>query len=78
MEMVLPLMQLAPGQRAEVSQLMGLPDLVHRLEELGLRTGAIVEMLQPGTPCIIRLEGSKLCVRGNEAFSVLVRPGDES
>ncbi|MFO0904392.1 MAG: FeoA family protein [Pirellulales bacterium] len=78
MHMLLPLMQLAPGQRGEVSQLMGLPDQVHRLEELGLRTGATVEMLQPGSPCIVRIEGSKLCFRGNEAFSVLVRAGDAS
>jgi ferrous iron transport protein A len=78
MDFVLPLVQLLPGQTAQVCQLMGLPDQVHRLEELGLRTGTRVEMVQAGSPCIIRLEGSKLCFRENEAFSVLVRAGEES
>lgn len=78
MDLLLPLVQLEPGQRAQISQLMGLPDQVHRLEELGLRAGSTVEMVQPGSPCIIRLDGSKLCFRENEAFSVLVRAGDVS
>ena len=74
MEM-LPLNELEAGQSAEILQLVGRPDDVHRLEELGLRRGAWIEMVQPGIPCIIRLAGSKLCFRENEAFSVLVRAG---
>jgi Fe2+ transport system protein FeoA len=70
---LLPLFQLEPGQRARIRQLMGMPDQVHRLEELGLRAGSTVEMVQPGSPCIVRLDGGKLCFRGTEAFSVLVR-----
>ncbi|MFM7070470.1 MAG: ferrous iron transport protein A, partial [Planctomycetota bacterium] len=42
---LLPLFQLEPGQRARIRQLMGLPDQVHRLEELGLRAGSTVEMV---------------------------------
>jgi hypothetical protein len=34
----------------------------------------MIEMLQPGRPCIIRLDGQRLCVRDDEMFSVLVRP----
>lgn len=74
---LMPLFQLEPGQRARIRQLMGMPDQVHRLEELGLRAGSTVEMVQPGSPCIVRLDGGKLCFRGNEAFSVLVQAGDE-
>ncbi|MFO0871617.1 MAG: FeoA family protein [Pirellulales bacterium] len=78
MDYLLPLVQLEPGQRAQVTQLMGMPDQVHRLEELGLRAGSTVEMVQSGSPCIIRLDGTKLCFRESEAFSVLVKSGDGS
>jgi Fe2+ transport system protein FeoA len=44
------------------------------LHELGLRRGAEVEMIQPGSPCIVRLEGHRLCLRGDELLNVLVRP----
>ena len=70
----MPLNFLEPGQTAHISQLVGPPDEVHRLEELGLRAGTKVEMVQAGQPCIIRLAGSKLCFRGDEAFAVLVTP----
>jgi Fe2+ transport system protein FeoA len=73
---LLPLHLLRPGSRALIGQLVGGPDEVHRLEELGMRVGAQVEMVQSGSPCIIRLGGSKLCFRDNEAFHVLVQTGD--
>lgn len=72
---LLPLTLLSPGQLATVGQLVGRPDEVHRLEELGLREGTPIEMLQPGSPCIVRLGGNKLCFRGDEATHVLVRLG---
>ena len=67
---------LGSGQTATVEQLMGCPEEVRRLEELGLSHGATIQMVKPGRPCIIRLSGSKLCFRQNEAFHVLVRLGD--
>jgi Fe2+ transport system protein FeoA len=73
---VIPLPLLRPGQRAMIDQLMGRADDVHRLEELGLRVGAAVEMVQAGTPCIVALNGAKLCFRGCEATSVLVKLGE--
>jgi Fe2+ transport system protein FeoA len=73
---LLPLHLLPPGSRALIGQLVGRADEIHRLEELGIRVGTTVEMVQAGSPCIIRLDGSKLCFRDNEAFRVLVRPGE--
>jgi Fe2+ transport system protein FeoA len=55
-----------------VAELVGTEDQVHRLEEIGLRRGAVVKMLQPGTPCVIHLDGSRLCFRHSEAIGVLV------
>ena len=70
----LPLSMLVVGQSGRVSHVVGRADHVHRLREMGLRDGAMIEMLQPGRPCIIRLDGQRLCVRDDELLSVLVRP----
>jgi len=72
---LIPLRCLRPGQTAEVGQVVGDPLQVHRLQELGVRQGTMIEMVQAGSPCIIRASGSKLCFRQSEALGVLVRPG---
>lgn len=72
---LLPLHLLSAGQSACVDQLIGGADEVHRLQELGLRVGTRIEMLQRGTPCIIRLEGARLAFRQHESCHVLVRLG---
>jgi ferrous iron transport protein A len=73
MQDLIPLSQVAVGRRGEIGAVMGLPDSVQRLEELGLRVGAQVEMIQNGAPCIIKLAEQRLIFRGDELFSVLVR-----
>ena len=70
---LIPLNQLTAGQSADVGQVLGRPEQVHRLEELGLRGGAAIEMVQTGSPCIVRLAGQKLCFRADELLRVLVR-----
>ena len=69
----LPLHLLNAGQQAEVSDLMGCPEQVRRLEEIGLRRGTVIEMVQAGTPCIVRVNGHKLCFRQSDALAILVR-----
>lgn len=68
----MPLSMLDPGQSAIVDQIVGQPNDVHRLEEMGLRRGAWVELVQPGSPCIVRLAGHKLCFRADDLTRVLV------
>ena len=75
MHEIIPLNHLPTGQLAAVSDVVGQPDAVHRLEELGLRRGAEIEMVQHGSPCIVRLAGQKLCLRADQLFHVLVRLG---
>ena len=75
---IIPLHLLPAGQLAQVDQLFGDVELVHRLEEMGVRSGVTVEMVQSGLPCIIRLDGHKLCFRSSEACNVLVRPESAS
>lgn len=74
---LIPLEFLQCGQIGCISQVVGDVEEVHRLEELGLRAGRKVEMLQAGSPCIIKVEGHKLCFREARQFSVLVDLGDE-
>ena len=78
MSNLIPLHFLSRGEVAEIGQLVGRVDEVHRLEELGLRSGVVVEMLQPGSPCIVGLAGQRLCFRQNDAIGILVRLGEAS
>ena len=72
---LVPLASLRAGQMGRIGEVLGGGDVVHRLRELGLRDGAEVQMVRPGSPCIIRLDGQKLCVRSDQVASVLVRAG---
>nr|WP_201443435.1 FeoA family protein [Pirellula staleyi] len=72
----IPLEMLSAGQTARIAAICGDPDDTHRLEELGLRQGQLVEMVQPGIPCVLKLAGSKLCFRGGQLTGVLVELGD--
>ena len=74
MDDLIPLNALSLGQSAQIGLVLGNADQVHRLEEIGLRGGTAVQMLQPGSPCIIGLGGQRLCFRADELLSVLVRP----
>ena len=79
MEELLPLHLLERGQAARIEELVGQDDdLVHRLQELGLRIGVAIEMIQPGSPCIVRVDQRKLCFRDADVFRILVRPGTPS
>jgi Fe2+ transport system protein FeoA len=69
---IIPIGQLRRGEVAEISQVVGSPEQVRRLEELGLRGGVRLEVVQNGSPCIIRVGGAKLCFRHDELLRVLV------
>jgi len=72
---LVPLGFLRTGQRGRIGEVVGAGALAHRLREMGLRSGAEVQMVRPGSPCIIRLGGVKLCVRSDEMAGVLVNMG---
>ena len=74
MENSIPLHCLEMGQMAAVTAVVGEREAVHRLEEIGLRCGTEVEMVQTGQPCIVRIDSQRLCLRGDELLRVLVRP----
>jgi Fe2+ transport system protein FeoA len=71
---LVPLSALRKGEVADIHDLAGAPERIRRLEELGLRAGVRLEMVQSGSPCIVRINGTKLCLRDGELTSVIVRP----
>lgn len=70
---LIPLHHLVAGSSGVVAAVLGDLDQVQRLRELGLRDGESVEMVQSGSPCIVRLGGQKLCFRADDLLSVLVK-----
>ena len=72
-EQYLPLECLPQGEWAEVADVSGDPGWVCRLAELGVRVGGRVQMLRGGSPCLVRVGGSRLSLRGDGA-QILVRP----
>jgi ferrous iron transport protein A len=71
----IPLDRLANGQRGVIADVVGRSEHVQRLKELGLRQGVELEMIRAGSPCMVRLQGHTLCIRGSELLNVLVGPG---
>ncbi len=69
---VIPLRLLMPGQMARVHSVVGCCDQVRRLEELGFRSGTDLELISHGSPCIVRLDGSRLCIRDSQLLQVMV------
>jgi Fe2+ transport system protein FeoA len=72
---LVPLNRLASGRNGRVAQILGHPEDVRRVNELGIRDGIHVEIIRSGMPCIIRTGMQTLCIRGNELLNVLVEPG---
>ena len=69
-----PLQLLGAGQAGQISEVVGQPEEVQRLRELGFRNGADVQMVTPGLPCVVRLGDQRLCLRCQDGVCVLVAP----
>jgi Fe2+ transport system protein FeoA len=70
----LPVELLCPGEWADVTEVTGAPIWVGRMAELGVRIGSRVQVLQPGSPCLLRVGGARLSLRSDEGSQILVRP----
>ena len=67
-----PLQYLPAGTFGRVTELLGDVQCVQRLEELGLARGVLIEMVSSGSPCIVRVNGTRLCFRSSDLLGVLV------
>ncbi len=73
MSNILPLHLLNPGESGCVLDVAGNDSFVSRLDEMGLRAGANIRMVQPGHPCIVALDHQhRLSFRGADEAVVLV------
>ncbi len=72
--MLLPLDMLNAGECADVAEITGDPAWVGQLAELGIRQGCRLQVLQPGSPCLLQVADCKLCLRSGECSRILVRP----
>ncbi|WP_297534435.1 FeoA family protein [Thermococcus sp.] len=73
--MIVPLLSLAPGERAIVVDLRGGPNFRSRLYAMGLAPGAVVQVVSvyPRGPVIIQVGGTRLALGRGMAARVLVR-----
>ena len=62
---------LRPGQVAEIGDVVGTVAHVRRLHELGLRVGALLQVIRGGSPCILRVDGSTLCFRDDGSLRLM-------
>lgn len=69
---IVPLESLRAGERGRILELDGVPELVHRLEEMGIREGTQVKMLKTGSPCILEIHQHRLSFRVDNSVSILV------
>lgn len=71
---LLPVEALSSGAWADVEEVQGESTWVSRLAELGVRAGSRLQVLQPGSPCLLQVGGSRLSLRAELAMQILVRP----
>lgn len=72
--MLIPLDMLKPGECAQVVEVSGDAAWVCRLAEMGLREGCQLTVLQPGSPCLLKVADCRLCLRSGESSQILVQP----
>ncbi len=72
--LLIPLELLATGEWARVAELHGESGWHHRMAELGLQPGCRVQMIRSGSPCLLRVGESRLCLRADWAMHILVEP----
>ncbi len=71
---LLSIEMLDSGDWADVAWVQGEMSWVSRLAELGVRVGSRLQVLQPGSPCLLQIGGSRLSLRADLAMQILVRP----
>jgi Fe2+ transport system protein FeoA len=75
MDELIPLHCLPVGNSGRVMHILGCPEHVQRVREMGIHDGVHVEMVRSGGACIVRTGDQTVCLRGSDVFSVLVQPG---
>ncbi|MET1159551.1 MAG: FeoA family protein [Thermoprotei archaeon] len=74
--MPVPLETLPPGARAKIIQVIGGHGIVHRLYQMGLTPGALVEVVSNygRGPIVLRVMGVEIAIGRGIARKILVEP----
>lgn len=72
--MLLPLDLLGAGEWGYVAEISGDSAWVNRLAELGIQQGSRLQIIQPGTTCLLSIDGCKLCLRSSDCSQIYVQP----
>jgi Fe2+ transport system protein FeoA len=67
-----PLELLSNGQEARIVEVSGDCVQVHRLAEIGIRSGSMLQMIRTGEPCLLAIDGRRLSVRLNNDVDIFV------
>ena len=70
---VVPLESMRCDERGRLMAIDGVESSVHRLQEMGLREGARVRMIRPGSPCIVQVNDQRLSLRTGGEVLILVQ-----
>jgi Fe2+ transport system protein FeoA len=71
---IIPLHLTDSGTSAEVVEVLGNPEQVQRVRELGFCNGTSIDVVQGGSSCIVKLGGNTICMRTNELLNIFVKP----
>ena len=72
---IVPLEALRTDEGGRICHIDGELELVHRLQEMGVREGARVRMIRCGSPCIVHVNDHRLSLRADGAVTILVELG---
>jgi Fe2+ transport system protein FeoA len=73
--MLMPLQLMAPGETGLIENVTGRPEWIGRMAEIGIRHGNRIQVLAPGSPCLLLVGECRLCLRMDECAQILVRVG---
>lgn len=69
---IVPLALMATGESGRVCDVDGTPDVVVRLEEMGLNVGAKLTMIKTGSPCIVAVNDQRFSLRLDDSATIMV------
>lgn len=72
-ESVVPLELVSSGQSVEVVDVAGDPSWTSRIQEMGIRVGACLQVLRSGSPCMLQVGNARFCLRCTAGALILVR-----
>lgn len=67
-----PVELLCDGQEARIVEVCGDCEQVHRLAEIGIRSGSMLRMIHSGEPCLLAVDGRRLSVRLSHDVAIFV------